>query len=199
MWWEWLRHNEWLPLWTGGMVLILIFIWDRRDSRRLHREIMEQIGILKQQSQFALNSERAWITADIRYQGEERPCFIGSVTNVFLQVDIRNDGRTPAWIDAVSIGMEIAGHELRPETAILECIQPLPAEKSWSMDVPMACRGIPKLGHEILQVHATIAYRDIFKSHTLVLVYHIEPVTGLLRRFSQNKINPLSPEAWLKK
>jgi hypothetical protein len=66
---EWLRQNEWLPLWIEGIALVAIFFWDRKKDRSDHEEAMAQIKIAEQQSTLLLNTERAWLSANITWAG----------------------------------------------------------------------------------------------------------------------------------
>lgn len=43
--WEWLKCHEYLAIWLEGIALVLIFVWDRIDSRSQHRETLQQLAI----------------------------------------------------------------------------------------------------------------------------------------------------------
>jgi hypothetical protein len=199
---NWFKRNEHVALWLEGIALVLIFAWDRIDAQAEHKETMAQIEIARQQSQFVVNSERAWLTADLKWASEKGRILISDVqvppnsiatsTSAALMLEIRNDGRTPAWIENVSAGMEIVGREEQPGQSIMEYFEPLGAEKVRHINLTLSCPGKPKIGDEILRMHITMNYRDIFQSREMRLEYHIEPLTFIIRRFGQRKVDFLS-------
>jgi hypothetical protein len=40
---DWLRAHEFLAIWLEGIALVLIFVWDRLDSRNQHKEMLAQL------------------------------------------------------------------------------------------------------------------------------------------------------------
>jgi hypothetical protein len=197
---DWFKRNEHVALWLEGIALVLIFAWDRIDRQDAHKETMAQIEIAKQQSRFAVNSERAWLTAELNWVNEKGrivfsetqipPSGVATRTSLALVLEIRNDGRTPAWIENVSAGMEITGHEVQPEQPIMEYFEPLGAEKMRRINLTLGCPGKPKmLGSESLRVHITVNYRDIFESREMILEFSVAPLGEIIRRFGQRKVN----------
>jgi len=197
---DWFKRNEHVALWLEGIALVLIFAWDRIDRQGTHKETMAQIEIAKQQSQFAVNSERAWLTAELNWVSENGrivfsdvqipPSNVATRTSLALVLEIRNDGRTPAWIENVSAGMEIIGHEVQPEQSIMEYFEPLGAGKIRKVNLKVSCPGKPKMrGSESLHVHITVNYRDIFEAREMLLEFNVEPLGEIIRRFGQRKVS----------
>jgi hypothetical protein len=50
---NWLRTYESVAIWLEGIALVLIFIWDRLDSRQQHRETLVQSKVSQQQVEAA--------------------------------------------------------------------------------------------------------------------------------------------------
>jgi len=75
----WLHKYESIAIWLEGIALVLIFVWDRRDSRQQHRETLAQMEIMRNQARATetaadaatksaealINSERAWVMAEL--------------------------------------------------------------------------------------------------------------------------------------
>ena len=199
--------HEWLAIWLEGIALILIFVWDRIDAKGEHEERMLQIEITRQQAEAAklaaqsvMNSERAWVTADLRWAGEMGriifsenqipPHDVTKTTSTSFVLELRNDGRTPAWIETVFAGMEISGSEKQPELPGTEYIGPLSAGKVHKMVLELSCPGKPKmLKSENLCVHITMTYHDIFESRKMVLEFSVDPLTYAIARFEKVKVN----------
>src|ERR1700723_3398002 len=153
---DWFKRNEHVALWLEGIALVLIFAWDRLDAQAEHKETLAQIEIAKQQSQFLINSERAWLTADLgwpdsegNFQFLERRVSSDPATTttaVALILKLSNDGRTPAWVEGIFAGMEIVDHEKQPELSVMENIEALGSEESRKVELKLHCPGIPKMG-----------------------------------------------------
>jgi hypothetical protein len=45
----WLDAHQYLALWIEGIALLLIFIWDRRDSHQQHKETVAQLDAMRRQ------------------------------------------------------------------------------------------------------------------------------------------------------
>jgi hypothetical protein len=206
--WDWLKANEWLAIWLEGIALVLIFVWDRIDARGEHQERMEQLEITKQQAEAAklaaqsvMNSERAWVTAELEWAGDKGriivsdtqipPNSMATTTFAAFALELRNDGRTPAWIELVAAGMEISGNQKQPELPAMEYIEPLGAGKTHRLNLTVSCPGQPKTA-ESLGLHITISYRDIFQHQVMTLEFSVDPLTQTIRRFEQVKVNFIS-------
>src|SRR5258706_3057140 len=111
----WLKTYESVAIWLEGIALVLIFVWDRLDSRQQHRETLAQMEIMQRQAdsmresvavardgaeaakanaqaailnaQAVINSERPWIVVSVRPHESTVGSFVFTVTN---------KGRTPA-------------------------------------------------------------------------------------------------------
>ena len=115
---NWFRTYESIAIWLEGIALILIFAWDRIDSRQQHRETLAQMEIMRRQAdsmresvavardgaeaakanaqaailnaQAVINSERPWIVVSVR-RGESMGTYVFTATN---------RGRTPAVFES---------------------------------------------------------------------------------------------------
>lgn len=129
---EWLRTHEFIAIWLGGIALILIFVWDRLDRRKHHRETSAQLSGFQKQvetshdnaaaskaiAESLLHSERAWVMAELDWseksvlhvvQSASKGEAEGTVERVTANVKLicRNEGRSPAWIDNLYGRLEI--------------------------------------------------------------------------------------------
>src|SRR5260370_32274444 len=76
---SWLQAHEFLAIWVEGIALVLIFVWDRLDSRNQHREMLAQLQATERQieaseknaaaakatAESIANTERAWVIAEL--------------------------------------------------------------------------------------------------------------------------------------
>jgi hypothetical protein len=199
----WLRNNEWLALWAEGIALVLIFIWDRKDARDAHKETLKQIEIAGQQAEAAritaqsmVNSERAWLTAFLEWPTSEGRVLFSDfppdmkATDVVCVLRLKNDGRTPAWIELISAGMEISGGEKQPEIPTTAYVEPLGAGKERSVELTLHCPGKPKmLKSEHLSIHITVRYRDIFENQVMNLEFFVHPLTNVISRLEKAEVD----------
>ena len=51
--WKWLKDYESVAIWLEGIALILIFIWDRLDSRNQHKETLKQLALTEKSADAA--------------------------------------------------------------------------------------------------------------------------------------------------
>lgn len=61
----WLTRDEAVAVWLEGLALVLIFIWDRIDASRSHKETVAQLKIAQDQIKISQNAERAWILTEL--------------------------------------------------------------------------------------------------------------------------------------
>jgi hypothetical protein len=61
----WLRTYEFIAICLEGIALILIFVWDRLDSRKQHEETLAQLQVSQKQADALVSSERAWVMVGI--------------------------------------------------------------------------------------------------------------------------------------
>lgn len=129
---DWLRTHEFIAIWLEGIALLLIFVWDRLDRRKQHRETLAQLGVSQKQVETAQNNaaaarasaaslihtERAWVMAELGWpeksvlhvvRSASKSEAEGPVERVTTSVELtcRNEGRSPAWIDNVYGHLEI--------------------------------------------------------------------------------------------
>jgi hypothetical protein len=57
---NWLKTYESVAIWLEGIALVLIFVWDRVDSRKQHEETLSQLHALT-------NTERAWVMVNVHW------------------------------------------------------------------------------------------------------------------------------------
>jgi hypothetical protein len=208
--WDWFRTHEWFAIWLEGIALVAIFIWDRKDARSQHKETLSQIAIAKRQAEAAMltaqslvNSERAWLTAHLGWLGDKgRIVFsetkVGSgepavSTNVELTLTLRNDGKTPAWIETICVGMEISGSQKSSELPIKEYIEPLGAGKDRAIQLSVSCSGKPKMmADQQLLLHLKVNFRDIFDDCQMALEFSINPLTEAISRFEKVRLDAIT-------
>ena len=162
-----------------------IFVWDRLDSRAQHQQTMTQLRIAQEQAatsqasaRSVVNSERAWLMADLDW-------FAGSnlhvaetttksraegrteSTTARIRAICKNEGKSPAWIDNLYGYMEIVREKLPREFPRRDQMQsfgpmgPLGAGKESQRSMELTCSGHRK-DRELLSVYVLIEYRDIF-------------------------------------
>jgi len=99
---DWLHAHEFLAIWLEGVALVLIFVWDRLDSRSQHRETLAQLKATEKQievseknaaaakatAESVINAERARIIADLEWRGSGHD----------YAFRVTNWGRTPAIV-----------------------------------------------------------------------------------------------------
>jgi hypothetical protein len=47
---NWFDSHQYVAIWLEGVALVLIFIWDRFDSRHQHKQTLAQMGIMQRQA-----------------------------------------------------------------------------------------------------------------------------------------------------
>ena len=129
---DWLKTHEFMAIWLAGIALILIFVWDRLNSRKQHRETSAQLSISQKQveasqhnaaaakaaAEYLIRTERAWVMAELGWseksvlhvvQSSSKSEAEGTVERVTANVKLicRNEGRSPGWVDNVYGHLEI--------------------------------------------------------------------------------------------
>jgi hypothetical protein len=192
----WFSNHEWLAIWLEGVALLAIFIWDRKDARSSHKETMAQLEIAQKQSQFLINSERAWLTAGLRWSQTgrilqskiSRAGVVLTVTQTSFVLELINNGRTPAWVEGIAASMEIAGSQKQPEGFLMQYIPPLAAAQTHEMEFLLSCPDEPQ-ETENLNVHIKIHYRDIFERRDMSLEFSVNPHNYHISRMEQARID----------
>lgn len=196
----WFQSHEWLAVWAEGIALILIFVWDRFDAAKQHRETLDQIHIALQQIESSHNAERAWVLTEL--DGTEVDGSVRVVeqtsggnagdgsyefTSVSARLICRNEGRSPAWIDSINGYCEIMnraselpgieGHK----TQSFGWIGPLGPEKETSRRLTLDCPGHPRLSQWI-SIYVVIEYRDIFQNKRMTSLGYSVDMSGNIAR-----------------
>src|ERR1700731_3482932 len=99
---SWLRTYESVAIWLEGIALVLIFVWDRLDSRQQHKETLAQLNASQAQADALINSERAWLMVDVEWdtgKWADRNAHViegsgagGDTTGIYIVVTCRNEG-----------------------------------------------------------------------------------------------------------
>jgi len=140
---DWVRTNEQsIAIWLEGIALVAIFILELveykrqgRDKKEQHDEWVKQMAIMQSQADAIVNSERAWVIAELVPQavkfGDHWCRFVGSghasmSTEEILaghhlryKLKFTNMGRTPAQIFGFTIHYSCLDEDVRdlPENA----------------------------------------------------------------------------------
>ena len=188
---DWLRAHEFLAIWLEGVALVLIFVWDRLDSRNQHTEMLAQLKATEKQieaseknaaaakttAESIVNAERAWVMADLDWwdnglrvsSGTSHAREGGRVdsTTANLKLACKNEGRSPAWIENIRGYIEVfstVATLTEPSPHAMQSfgpMGPLGPGQSHSRSFQLTC--LSPLGkNESLSVYAVIDYRDIF-------------------------------------
>lgn len=188
----WLNKYEAIAIWLEGIALVAIFIWDRRDARADHEQMLAQLRIAQQQAtasqataQSLINSERAWIKI--------YPFSFKLIACNRLNWAIINSGRTTARITQVRVRCKkyapIVTYDPTPvfrADAIVFPEVPLPPEDTlsvWSYIeagedrdyeglTQQSIGEIRERGHELV-AYASVNYVDSFgKPHEARFCYY---------------------------
>jgi hypothetical protein len=203
----WFKQNEHVALWLEGIALVLIFAWDRIDAQDAHKETLAQIQIAKEQAEAAKftaesikNSERAWLSGSLLWSERAQILFTddghgnNQRTQAILRFKLKNDGRTPAWVESVVSRMDIPGRETSEVSDVFTIhLDPLAAGAGQEVTLSLACAGKPKMmKSEMLRVRITVNYRDIFEAKVMPLEYSINPLTHQIHRVENVSIPNIS-------
>jgi hypothetical protein len=177
----WFSKYEAVAVWLEGLALVAIFIWDRIDASRDHRETLAQLEIAQDQIRISQNAERAWILTELEWrENDSIRIMIGTskvreepeveTTDVLVRLTCRNEGRSPAWVDKIQGYAEIVnkrlrdlpppiGHEAQPFPAI----GPIAPGKVEARNLEFMCRGHLK-ETQLVSIFVLVEYRDIFEA-----------------------------------
>src|SRR6266478_4002420 len=122
--WDWLTTYEAVAVWLEGIALVAIFIWDRRDANRDHKETVAQLGIAQAQIKISQNAERAWVMTELEWPDTSRLRVVTGTssrkdeetvesTSVEVRLVCKNEGRSPAWVDKIQGYAEMIEGKLR--------------------------------------------------------------------------------------
>jgi hypothetical protein len=154
-WWEWIKASEPIALWVEGIALVLIFIWDRKDAAKSHKETLRQIDLAQKQIAASHNAERAWVMTELSWYEKDRLHVVSGTsmqlgeaidtTTVSVKLTCRSEGRSPEWIDKIYGYSEIITRvsELGPiaehKTQSFGWIGPLAPGKSVERSITLIC------------------------------------------------------------
>jgi len=205
----WLKMHESVAIWLEGIALVLIFAWDRIDSRKQHRETLAQLNVSQAQADALINSERAWVMADVEWDTSkwsdrgkghviEGSGTGGDTTGIYVVLTCRNEGRSPAWIEEKRARFQIVDAlPDNPDLTSAEFIQVEPEPIGIGKALPhtnhISWQAIGT-GHETLGkmmvVYGIVKYRDIFdKLRETTFGYRITPSSELVRLEGKREYN----------
>jgi hypothetical protein len=116
---SWLHKYESLAIWLEGIALVAIFVLDwknrtdqRKDREGQHEETLAQLNVAQAQADALINSERAWVMAELKLV---EPSAVSEITqpdktvwtHVHFDLVCTNAGATPAWIFEQSVCVEV--------------------------------------------------------------------------------------------
>jgi hypothetical protein len=180
---DWLTKYEAVAVWLEGIALVAIFIWDRIDANRDHKETVAQLRIAQDQIKLSQNAERAWVMTELGWPQGELQVVTGAsrqgdqpqveTTTVSVKLVCRNQGRSPAWVDTVQGYAEIAQTRLKDlppvvghQTQHFHPIGPIaPGDEKWRI-LHLEAPGQLK-NNQLLSLFVLIAYRDIFEEQRI--------------------------------
>jgi hypothetical protein len=210
-----LKAYESLAVWLEGIALVAIFMLDwmqRRDQRRdreeQHRETLAQLNVSQAQADALINSERAWIMADVEWDSskwaDRKPHVLegsgtgGDTTGIYVVLTCRNEGRSPAWIEEKRARFQIVDVlPDEPDLTSAEFIQAGPEPIGIGKALPhtnhISWQAIGA-GHEglgkMMVVYGVVKYRDIFNKHReTTFGYRITPSRELVRLEGSREYN----------
>jgi hypothetical protein len=167
--------------WVEAIALVLIFIWDRIDAKADHKETLKQIKLVEDQIRVSQNAERAWLMGYLEYpeimsislntEGGNAGDPPYESTTVELELHVRNEGRSPAFILSVKGYCALIQGKIKdlpgsplasdPEVKTFAPISPIAPGKYDSNLISLTCKGHKKANQWIVVV-LFIEYRDIF-------------------------------------
>ena len=187
---DWLTKYEALALWLEGIALVAIFIWDRLDNRREHRETIKQIKLAQDQITAVQNAERAWVLTKLEWPASEAlKVVLGSSTQrgspkeehttVSVMLHCRNEGRSPAFIDKITGYGYIAKSASDPPPPVNQQAQreagsmgPLGPGKEGVRIIQLTHPGYLE-NDQVFLIFVVVKYRDIFNNERLTTCGYI--------------------------
>ncbi len=207
----WLHKYESIAIWLEGIALVAIFILDwkqrkdqRKDREEQHRETLAQLNVSQAQADALINSEHAWIMADVEWDTSkwaDRKAHVvegsgtgGDTTGIYIVLTCRNEGRSPAWIEEKRARFQIV--DALPDTADLtsyEIIQVGPEAvgvgKANHVAWQPAAIGHASFGR-MMVIYGVVKYWDIFeRPRETTFGYRITPSRELVRLEGKREYN----------
>jgi len=176
---DWLTKYEAVAVWLEGIALLAIFIWDRVDATRDHKETVAQLKLAQDQIKLSQNAERAWVMTELVWPQGELKVVLGAsrqgdqpqveTTTVMVKLVCKNQGRSPAWIDTIQGYVEIVETRLKDlppavghRTQHIPPVGPIaPGDEKWKI-LHLQTPGQPK-NNQLLSIFVLVEYRDIFE------------------------------------
>jgi hypothetical protein len=195
----WYKQPEWW-LCIFGVPTLGFVAWQTWSTARAAKAALLNAEAL-------INSERAWIMAELRSYGNYSEQFEiaegtaeypgeGSVKTTrvnLVKLACKNQGRSPAWIDAVYGQLSIVNSTtvaMDPSKAGNQGpMQPIGPGGKRSRSLELVCRGIRHSG-EFLSIYVVIEYRDIFdRKRETFLGYSVHDDGSFGRQFGAPERN----------
>jgi hypothetical protein len=197
--WDKVRSPDILPKWIlmlvgiVGTIIAVITLFciksQMKDTNRALHWAKRSAIAAKKSANALINSERAWIFADIEPTLGQNQFTGDNTTSIYIRVRCKNVGRSPAWITQIRARFEIV--ETLPDTPPLEVFDMVHAEPQ-----PMApggdfitndatlttqgIQGLDKVTAEIAVVYGVVLYRDTFAdNYRTTFGYRLIPGTNM--------------------
>lgn len=182
-WLDTLTRYEAVAVWLEGIALVLIFIWDRWDFHRSHKETIAQLKLAQDQITATQNAERAWVLTELEWpKSNSLKVVLGSSTQgggpkeehttVSVMLLCKNEGRSPAFVDKIRVHGDIVGNirdlptpDRHPSEQV-DPIGPLAPGKSAMRFVRITCPGHLEKD-QLFSISVVVEYRDIFNNERL--------------------------------
>jgi hypothetical protein len=182
-WLDTLTRYEAVAVWLEGIALVAIFIWDRIDFYKSHKEIVGQLKLAQDQITATQNAERAWVLTELDWpKTDSLRVVLGSSTQrgspkeehttVTVMLLCRNEGRSPAFVDKihaygdiVDSVRDVATPDGRPSERV-HPIGPLAPGKTAMRSIRITCPGHLR-EDQLFSILVVVEYRDIFNNQRL--------------------------------
>lgn len=160
-------HKDWADYLYTFAGLLLAFV-----TLVIADIALMQARAAKASADALINSERAWVMADLQWRDRVRIMHTNhDKTAVDLDLVCRNDGRTPAWITEARVRVGIG--ESLPPIPIFDPIKkgdwselrpiPLTVSGEWKCKADCWCEGRLGFGKAIF-IYGFVKYRDAFRT-----------------------------------
>lgn len=151
----------------------MIFIWDRIDANRSHKETLAQLKIAQDQIRISQNAERAWILTELNWpahgalkivtgttQVGQEP--LEDTTDVFVTLHCRNEGRSPAWVEDIRGHAEIGDRKTVGYQRHFSAIGPIAPGGAQTRNLQFTYSGHLK-DTQFITIFVSVEYRDVFE------------------------------------
>ncbi len=188
-----LQTYESVAIWLEGIALVFIFIWDRLDSSEEQKEVLAQLAVSQKQADALINSERAWVMAQIegdKAKWADRKVHIvlgsgtgGDSTGTWIVLSCHNEGKSPGWIYEKRVKFEVVS-KVNPTPdfdslpIVFEGREPIGIGQTAIPNVTNLHRLETAMGHaksgDMMLIYGIVKYQDIFKEkRTVTFGYRI--------------------------